>query len=439
MHIHLRALLGACVLACSAGFAGSASGQEPAALDSLLEEKSPPEPRGALRLGEALALARSHHPSLRDLAWRVRAAQAQRRDSGKWPNPTLSAEVEDFGQRRGQDRRETTVRAEQLIELGGKRGARAHSADARTGLAFAELSEEERRVMASTAERFLEAWTHQERWERLVRAEQLAEQAIRVAEERHRAGASPAVERVRAEALHAMRRAERVRAGSERSAAMERLVSQWGWTPVGLDSLILEPYSSWALPDTATWAAQLGSHPERARATAEVAVEEARVREARAARVPDLTLQGGAKHLAELDATGLVVAVAVPLPLWNRGGDAVASREAGRSAARAHEQIVSLRLREALRTAQQRYRAARESEEVLRTQVRPKHEEALRQIAEGYRSGRFGSLELLDAQRGLLESELALIDATADAWRARLARGQRLGMNRTGTQTEARP
>ncbi len=439
MHIHVRALIGACVLACSAGLAAPVAGQAPVALDSLLVEKSPPEPRGALRLGEALELARTHHPALRDLAWRVRAAQAQRRDSGKWPNPTLSAEVEDFGQLLGQDRRETTVRAEQLIELGGKRGARAQTADARTGLAFAELSEEERRVLVSTADRFLEAWSHQERWERLVRAEQLAEQAIRVAEERHRAGAAPAVERVRAEALHASRRAERVRAGSERSAAMERLVSQWGSTSVGLDSLILEPFSSSSLPDTSQWTSQLSSHPERARAAAEVAVEEARVREARAARVPDLALQGGAKHLAELDATGVVVALAVPLPLWNRGHDAVAAVEADRSAARAHEQLVSLRLRESLRTAQERYLAARENEEALRTHVRPKYEEALRQITDGYRSGRFGSLELLDAQRALLESEMALIEATADAWRARLALEQLLGANAIGTQKEVTP
>ena len=418
MHVHAKALVAACVLVsffpATPGFA-----QESASIDSLIRDPAPPVARGELTLDGALALSRVHHPSLRGEAWRVRAAQARHMDAGRFPNPLLDLEVANFGGALGNDRLESTLLADQTIELGGKRGARSATADALRELALAELSEEERRVLGATAERFVAAWALQERLGRLAGAESLAQRSIVAAEERHRAGAGPAVERVRAEAVHALRQAERLRARAEWAASLRRLVSQWGSTVVEIDSVVLSDPTSPPPLDLSALEALLDRHPERRRAAAEAVVEDARLREARAACAPDVSVRGGVRHLAESDGTGLVAGVSVPLPLWSRGRGSLVAAEAERSAARSREHLVALRLEVELRSAYESFKGALATFEAMRTVVQPKHEEALRQVADGYRAGRFSSLEFLEAQRGLLETELALVDAQADAWRAR--------------------
>jgi cobalt-zinc-cadmium efflux system outer membrane protein len=390
------------------------------AADSLLAAEVAPDPRGALTLAAAAALARRHHPAVRDLAWRVRASEARRRDAGRPPNPTLGLDIENVGGSLGSRHREVTVRAEQVVELGGKRSARARAAAAQVSLARAELSEQEWTVLVATGRRFLEAWALQERTDRLARAERLAEQAVAAAGERHRAGAGPAVERVRAEALHALRQSERVRARAELTIARHGLAAQWGAATAAFDSLVLEPPGAARIPAHEVLAVFLNEHPERRRAAAAVEWAQARLREARAARAPDVSLSAGARHLAEADATGFLAGISLPLPLWNGQRGAVMAADAERHAVQAREQLVRLRLDEELRAARERLLAAIETHRTLEARVLPGYEDALGQIAAGYRAGRFNALEYLEAQRNLLDTELAVIEARVEAWSAQL-------------------
>jgi cobalt-zinc-cadmium efflux system outer membrane protein len=80
-----------------------------------------------------------------------------------------------------------------------------------------------------------------------------------------------------------------------------------------------------------------------------------------------------------------------------------------------------------MRAAYERFLAASGTQATLESRVLPKHEEALRQVSAGYRSGRFSSLELLDAQRSILDTEIALIESRAEARRARAALERLLG------------
>ncbi|HYM81922.1 MAG TPA: TolC family protein [Candidatus Limnocylindria bacterium] len=424
MHTFRRQLHVA-VLACGSIEAGSAAAQQPrthpAMLESLLTVSAPPDPRGVLALDDALRLSARHHPALQGAAWRLRAAAARRRDAGRWSNPSAALDVENFAGEVGSRRREITASLGQVIDLGGDRAARVHAAQASEQLAWTELTAEERRVLTATSERFLDAWTLQEKLGRLARAEQLAAQAIEAANERFRAGAGPAVERIKAEAVLANRQAERVRARAELRAAWQRLISQWGATDYNLDSLALDVPARVRIPQPAELVTRLQQHPERLRAAAEVAFEEARLREMRAARVPDLEVSAGFRHLAEEETVAMVAGISIPLPLWGTQRASAEAAEAEREAASARERLVRLRLQEELRSAYERSLAAGEAHELIVDRVRPKAEEVLRQVSAGYRGGRFSSLELLDAQRSLLEADVAWVEATVEAWRARAA------------------
>lgn len=383
-------------------------------------ESAPPRPTGPLTLVEALRLTATHQPLLAAAAARVRGAEARRLDAGRVLNPTLSLGVENFGGSLGPRRTETSLVVEQVVELGGDRDARRRVARSETEQAGAALAGAVRDALSSAADRFFEAWSLQERVGRLRLAEQLAVETITVANERHRAGATPLVERMRAEGARALRATERRRAEADLVIARRRMAAQWGSAEAVFDSLILGDPHLPGSPTAETLLAQTTRNPDRRRAAADVAAAEARVALARAARVPDLTVGGGVRHLEEVPGTGLVTSFTVPLPLWNAQRGGVRAAEAERSAAEAEARAISVRLQEAIRGERDHLRSALDAYDTLAVRVRPTTQDALSLVVTGYRSGRFGYLDVLDAQRSLIEADLALIEARADAWRARL-------------------
>jgi outer membrane protein TolC len=52
--------------------------------------------------------------------------------------------------------------------------------------------------------------------------------------------------------------------------------------------------------------------------------------------------------------------------------------------------------------------------------VRPARQDLLRELLRAYHSGRLNYLDLVTEQRNFLETDLAVIDAEADLWRARV-------------------
>jgi cobalt-zinc-cadmium efflux system outer membrane protein len=401
--------------------AAHAAGEERAAtpLDSLLSDAAPPDPRGALTLRHAQRLAITHHPDVRGAAWDVRAASARTTEAARLANPSFSFEAENLGAGGDVPLEEYTLSAEQKFDLGGKRAARRQVAGALAELANADLSLAQRQVTVVAAGRFVDAWALQERARSVRRAEALSEEQVRAAGERFHAGAGPEVERIRAEAARAERRAERRRLEVELAAARRQLAATWGAAEASFDSLVFVDPGAGAPRALDELLADVVRHPEIVRSSAQIRVAEARAREANAARAIDLSLQAGARYLAAPDAVGAVAAVSLPLPLWNRQRGTAAAAEADRGAAQARGRAVSLRIEAALRDAYARYQGAAEMHASLRAEALPHAEAALQGLVSGYRAGRFRYVEVLDAQRALLEIELAAVGAAADAWRAR--------------------
>ena len=371
---------------------------------------------GALTLRAALQLALARNPELAAAGLRREAAEGRRQDAGRRLNPLVAGSVENFGGSLGDGQRETSVTLEQTIELGGDRGARTRLAQAEVDQAGAARARRERDALAETSEQFLDAWLLQERVRSLSRGERLAQEAIAAAAERYRAGAAPVVERMRAEGVRTLRATERRRARAEFEAARQRLALSWGGSEATFDSLALGDPTPGPVPP----AAPTFEPAELQAVVAERAIADGRVRLARAARVPDLTINGGVRRLEEAPGTGFVASVGLPLPLWNRQSGTLAAAETDLRAARLEEQATSLRLQTELRLSERRLASAAASYDTLRAQLVPSAEQTLELVRGGYRAGRFGYLELFDAQRAVLEAQLAVDEAKADLWRARL-------------------
>lgn len=408
------------------------------ALDSLRHAgtSDPAATPRSLGLSQALRLLDQANPDLTAARLRVDAAKSRSRDASRWRNPTAGISVENFGGSIGPGHAESSLLLEQPVEIGGDRGARAGLARSLIRLSEAETDLLHRELVAATIDRFLEAWELQERVQRLRSAERTADAAVAAAEERLRAGAAPAFERVRAQGYRSLQAVERGRAEAALVIARRNLALQWGGESLDYDSLALEALGSPTFPPRDSLLARLEEQPSRRRAAAAVEVETWRLREARAARVPDLSVGAGLRHLDEADGTGVLVGISLPIPLWGNLRGAVAAGQAEKSAAEVVVRSTDLRLRTDHQAAYERYEAAVVAWRSLQSSVQPKAENALELIVAGYRSGRLGYLDIQDGQRSLLEADLMLIDAIADVWRARSSLELLLGASLEGLPLE---
>jgi len=401
----------ACICAVGAAVLAAAVPATAATTVAATAPDSLPHASGPLTLRDALALAGRRHLALRGGELRALAARSRMRDEGRPPNPTVRASAENVGGSLGGDRREITMELAQTVELGGERAARAAVAAAEYRVAGADAALSTRDALARTAERFITAWALQARLGRLRDDERLLRRAIAAADERHRAGAAPQLERMRAEAQALAQGVELRRTTAALAIARRELASSWGDREATFDSLSAD--SSGGVADGAA------APPALERATAGAALAEARVRAAEASRVPDLTVSAGARRLEEARGTGFLVGVELPLPLWNRGNDRVAAERQEYAAADADRRAAERQLEVERANAVDRLGAAAAAYDTLAARVRPARVELAGELLRAYRAGRLGYLDLIAEQRNLLDTDLALVDAAAELWRAR--------------------
>lgn len=378
-----------------------------------------------LALERALALARAAAPTLEAATAGVRAGEAGRTVAGYQPNPSISVETENIagrGQYRGLRSAETTAGLALPIELGGKRSARIAVADAidsraRVGAALAEadlrLAVTQLYIQATAAER------------RLVTAREqagIAREALRAASVRVQAGRVSPLEHQRADVLRINAETAVERAQRLADVARDNLARRIGQPIIG--SLDLAWYShvegyGLPLPIEPTGTLALAA------ARADAATAEAQVQLARSQRVPDVTLSASARRLEATNDVTAVFSVSIPFPVFNNGRAAVAQARAQSDQAQALRRAAELDTAQDIATAQADMANAATSARNASGPVLASATEAARIARIGYREGKFGQLDLLDAERILSETRTAAIDALA-AYHDAKARLERL-------------
>lgn len=376
---------------------------------------------------EALERVLADDPNIAAAEAAERAAEAGVSQAGRWNNPTLEIQRENFegsGIYAGSERAETTYSLRQPLELGGDRGARRRIAESERDMARIGAGLERLDVAEDVEHAFIDAQAAEAvrvvADERLATARELADAVDR----RVRAARDPFMAGSRAQARLAEAEIEAESARRSAIAARGRLASYWG----GSGDFTVEVASFEVLSPVG----MLDGHaPDLQLAAAQEGRAEAQLRLERARRVPNVDLQAGMREFSETDESALVVGIAVPLQLWDRNSDNVARARAERDRAR-HQ-------REAFGRAIDRQRAAlvnqietaRVEIEGLDARVIPSSEEALRFARDGYARGAFSYIDVLEAQRALSEARLRRIASLRSYHRA-LASLERLAGAHTG-------
>lgn len=379
------------------------------------------EPTGPLTLAIALGLALARNPELIGYDWEIRGAEARYLQAGLLPNPELGITTEDFGGRgdlRGFRGAESTIQLGQLIELGGKRAKRLSSAGYERDLARQDYESKRLDILAETSQAFIDLLAAQRRLEFIEETYQIGDRTLKAVLERIRAGRASPLEEDKARVAQSTIRLELGKARRTVDGARKRLAAMWASsTPTfsraegRLDELVSVP----ALDELRTQAAQ---NPDLARWRTEIQLREANIALEQSKSIPDLTVSAGVKRFEETDDSAFLVGISIPLPVFNRNQGGV--MEAGSKLSRAYEdrRAVQSRVDADLATAHNALVIAENELMALRTEVIPGAQRSFDAAQQAYRLGRSGFLDVLDAQRTLLEARAQEIDALADYQRA---------------------
>lgn len=372
------------------------------------------EPAAPLTLQAAISMAMQSNPDLSAAQYELQAVEATVLQANVLPNPSLEVTVED----RRRETRESTLQLSQPIELGGKRSARMRAAERGLDAASAELNAKRAEVRASVITAFFDVLAAQERVRLAQEAGDLAQRATTVTGKRVASGKVSPVEETKAKVAESSVRLEQSQARSELMSARKRLTANWGnLSPrfeVAEGQLDVLP----ELPDTNMLSQRLAGSPALTRARHEVDRRQALAQVERSRRIPDMAVTLGVKRSEELGRNQAIVGLSVPLPLFdsNRGNVLESLRRVDK--ARDELSATEIRLDSELAQAYEKLSISRQEADSLQKDVIPGAQSAYDAASKGFEYGKFGFLDVLDAQRTLLQAKSQYLRALSEAHRA---------------------
>ncbi|QJQ20209.1 TolC family protein [Pseudomonas sp. SK] len=369
----------------------------------------------SLSLPQALAAAFANNPELAAAGQQIGIADGERRQAGLIPNPELAWEREDTRR----DTSTTTVTLSQPLELGGKRGTRIAVASAGQAIAQLDLERQRNGLRADVVQAFHAALRAQTAVALAQQSQALTERGLRVAQGRVAAGQSSPLEATRAQVQLAQAVAAVRRAQTQRSVANQALARLTGSPQASFGQLQAANLSPGAAPSADALLDQVEQTVEWRLAAAQVERGDASLGAEKALRIPNLTVSLGSQYSREDRERVNVVGLSMPLPLFdrNQGNVLAAARRADQ--ARDLRNAVALRLRSETRNAVSQWATAMQDVQAYDRTILPAAQQAVDTATRGFEMGKFAFLDVLDAQRTLIDARGLYLEALALASDAR--------------------
>lgn len=364
---------------------------------------APEEPTGEITLNRAQALALAYNAELMSFARGFGASEAAVVQAGVLPNPVLGAASENLGNNRLKENGDqaNALQLGQLIELGGKRAKRVKFAETGRDLAAWDYQAKRADVILRVSVAFIDVLIGQQR-------QSLAEESLALARlfadsvsKRVAAGKASPVEETKARLSLFSVEVELEQAKRELAAARQRLSSLWNNPVPRFETAVGDLERIVALPSREQLFSRARANPDVARWGAEIAQRDAAVDAAKAKGMPDLTLTGGVARFSQFNDTAYTIGISIPLPLFdrNRGGILEATRLLDKTVDQ--KRAAESRAYTEITNAEQRLAANRVQIETLRASILPGAQSAFDATRKGYELGKFGFIDVIDAQRTL--------------------------------------
>jgi cobalt-zinc-cadmium efflux system outer membrane protein len=377
------------------------------------------EPAGALppiTIRDALLLTEENNPQLRAIRLGLLKFEGRKQQAEMRPVTDLVFETENFlgsGDLKGIGGAEFTLALSQLVELGDKRELRSGVVGAQKQLFQSELERERLDIAAEVLNRFLQVAADQKRIELTRQAQELVQRNLNAVSERVDAALAPEAELHRARADF-----ERIRTMAElallaQSRSMNWLAAMWADEPNRYSVVVTDLFQ---LPDLIEFESVISMLDQSPMAkvlmdTASLHQAELQLVQSRSQR--DLSFSGGIRRFESTNDNALVFSLSVPLKTTKRNSGALSEARAQLDQIKATSGATMTNARSLLTRYYSELTEVRIEFESSRDRVMPQLEAALQGTEIAYELGRYGLLELVDAQRRLLNVQMELIDAAA--------------------------
>jgi cobalt-zinc-cadmium efflux system outer membrane protein len=374
----------------------------------------PPRPTGALTLRQALALAVAHNPALHAFGWEVRAAEARVLQAGLRPNPELEAEFENFAGDKsfsGTQSLETTISLAQTFPLGGDMARRRELAELESQMTGWDYEAARLEVLTEVTRRYLGLLGAQRRVTLAQEALTLAAQVRETTDRRISAGDAPPIDAARASVPVATARVDLRRAERQQQAARRKLALMWSSQEPTFDEVQGGLERLQAPPPAHQLVALVNQNPQVARWAVEISARLAEAEQAQAGAVPDVTARAGVKYDRAEDAGALLVGISLPLPVFDRRQGAELAARLGATAAAERRREAERRVEAALSDAYARMAAGFDEAVAIRDLVLPPATEAFELTQQAFEEGDLALIDVLDAERTLVELHSTYFDA----------------------------
>jgi len=371
-----------------------------------------------LTLQDAVARTLQFNPDLQVFGYELTAQDGRTRQAGAAPNPELVIDVEDAlgtGSRSGFSGAQTTISLRQVLERGALMRRVAVASEGRN-LLEAELAEKRLDAASEAARRFIQVLSDQARLQLTHEATVLAEKTLEAASLRVHAAKVPEAERARAEAALARTRLEHEDVVHELLTSRRQLAVLWGDTDAAFGEAQGQLSQLPALAPYESLSARIRSNPSLLKFSSEARLREAEVKLAEQRRKPAWTVTAGLRRFEDGDDFAAVVGLSIPLPFYDRGEGDIATALAMLEQVDASRSATEMRVLTQLFELFQELQHARHAADTLDSEVLPRVQSALKQTEYAYERGRYSYLELVAAQRELLEVKRARIQAAVDAF-----------------------
>lgn len=331
---------------------------------------------------------------------------------------------------------EFTLTLAHVIELGGKRAARIETAERERAVSEWDYEVARFEVVGEVIARFTEVLAAQARVQEEQSVVELSDSLASTVSQLVEAGSVSPLEARRAKTAAEQAHLDRREKENELDRARLRLAATWGSTQPAFARATGDVATIPGLPSLESINALRNEHPTLKRWGAELARRCAVFCQERSLAVPDLTVRLGYRATAVDEGNAraygagtdgfsasrttnggddwehsLVLEASLPLPIFHRNQGAIREAELNQEKLgdeqRAWESELDVALAESHAVAE----AALERIDGIAQRVLPEFEKTYALTQEGYQRGKFAFLDVLDAQRAVVDARLELLDA----------------------------
>lgn len=365
----------------------------------------------SLTLSDALQKSIEHHPNLQKYPYEARVLDAQLLQASIQPMPKVGVKLENVlgtGESKGIKSAELTLSLSQVIELGDKRQLRVALQRQKQHQSSSQYQSDRLSVLTETTGKFYQVLYQQQLLQWHQQREASIQRLLKIVETRAKAGAALKADVSRVAFRLAELQLHKIRLQNALSKARFSLSQMWLAVP-DFDHVLGDTSKLPTIPSETTWYQAVNRAPDFVLLEQQVKIQQAQLALEQANDVANITLQGGVRHNAGNNDSGVVLGFSMPL-YWqnpNRGNIAATQERIGQLSQ--EQGLLRQSLRNQLASLHAQMLANETIEQTLQEQLLPQAEQLLRHSESSYQNGQISVIQLLEAQESLFDAEKQLL------------------------------